>query len=170
MWSEHRIWTNNSLEPDFWYPVSLEFLNDLWIPNVFIYNLKSFSSLQVLKRLAGELFKCLKGRVLINVFYPSSGVWIINGKDVFYNQFAQVTFLCPMRFERYPLDEHICKFRVGSTNMDINYMRFGETDFSFNKSAMNTILDYKIEATNLRQTDRILLYQGQNYSVTGACF
>ena len=72
-----------------------------------------------------------------------------------------------MRFERYPLDEHICKFRVGSTNMDINYMRFGETDFSFDKSAMNTILDYKIEATNLRQTDRILLYQGQNYSVTG---
>ena len=78
-----------------------------------------------------------------------------------------MTFLCPMRFERYPLDEHICKFRVGSTNMDINYMRFGETDFSFDKSAMNTILDYKIEATNLRQTDRILLYQGQNYSVTG---
>ena len=86
---------------------------------------------------------------------------------MFYNQFAQVTFLCPMRFERYPLDEHICKFRVGSTNMDINYMRFGETDFSFDKSTMNTILDYKIEATNLRQTDRILLYQGQNYSVTG---
>ena len=87
---------------------------------------------------------------------------------MFYNQFAQVTFLCPMRFERYPLDEHICKFRVGSTNMDINYMSFGETDFSFDKSTMNTILDYKIEATNLRQTDRILLYQGQNYSVTGA--
>ena len=78
-----------------------------------------------------------------------SGVWIINGEDVFYNQYSTVTFLCPMRwgwswslssksssisknhdictflrFERYPLDEHICKFRVGSTNMDINFMRF----------------------------------------------
>ena len=63
-------------------------------------------------------------------------MWIINAKDVFYNQYATVTFLCPMRFglncsitihlsrfERYPLDEHICKFRVGSTNMDINFMR-----------------------------------------------
>ena len=100
-------------------------------------------------------------------FYFIPGVWIIDGKDVFYNQFAQVTFLCPMRFERYPLDEHICKFRVGSTNMDINYMRFGETEFLFDKTLMNTILDYKIEATQLRQTDRILLYQGQNYSVTG---
>ena len=44
-----------------------------------------------------------------------TGVWIINGKDVFYNQFSTVTFLCPMRFERYPLDEHICKFKVRST-------------------------------------------------------
>ena len=96
-----------------------------------------------------------------------SGVWIIDGKDVFYNQFAHVTFLCPMRFERYPLDEHICKFRVGSTNMDINYMRFGDTALSFDKSGMNTILDYKVDATKLREEDRILLYQGQNYSVTG---
>ena len=54
MWQESRIWTNNSIEEDFWYPVSLEFLDYLWIPNIFIYNLKSFSSLQVLKRLAGE--------------------------------------------------------------------------------------------------------------------
>ena len=54
MWQESRIVTNNTIESGFWYPVSLEFLNDLWIPNVFIYNLKSFSSLQVLKRLAGE--------------------------------------------------------------------------------------------------------------------
>ena len=72
-----------------------------------------------------------------------------------------------MRFERYPLDEHICKFRVGSTNMDINYMRFGDTTLSFDKTGMNTILDYKVDATQLREEDRILLYQGQNYSVTG---
>ena len=54
----HRIWTNNTIEPGFWYPVSLEFLNDLWIPNVFIYNLKSFQNIAVLKRLAGETWYC----------------------------------------------------------------------------------------------------------------
>ena len=97
----------------------------------------------------------------------SLGVWIIDGKSIFYNQFAQVTFLCPMRFERYPLDEHICKFRVGSTNMDINYMRFGETAVTYDESSRNTILDYKVEAMKLREEDRILLYQGGNYSVTG---
>ena len=54
MWQESRIETNNTIEPGFWYPVSLEFLQDLWIPNVFIYNLKSFANAQVLKRLAGK--------------------------------------------------------------------------------------------------------------------
>lgn len=147
MWQESRIETNNTIEPGFWYPVSLEFLQDLWIPNVFIYNLKSFENLKVLKRLAG--------------------VWIIDGKDVFYNQFAQVTFLCPMRFNTYPLDEHTCKFRVGSTNMDINYMRFGETTVAYNDEARNTILDYMVKADKLKEEDRIYVYAGQNYSVTG---
>ena len=72
-----------------------------------------------------------------------------------------------MRFERYPLDEHICKFRVGSTNMDINYMRFGETTLSYDETNRNTILDYMVDAKQLKEEDRIFLYAGQNYSVTG---
>ena len=87
--------------------------------------------------------------------------------DVFYNQFAQVTFLCPMRFERYPLDEHICKFRVGSTNMDINYMRFGEATVAYDEKSRNTILDYMVTAGTLKEKDRLLFYAGTNYSVTG---
>ena len=124
------------------------------------------SSQQISRWVKTEDLQSLRKSPSISYIIPP-GVWIINGKDVFYNQFAQVTFLCPMRFERYPLDEHICKFRVGSTNMDINYMRFGDTTLSFDKTGMNTILDYKVDATQLREEDRILLYQGQNYSVTG---
>ena len=104
---------------------------------------------------------------MMEIFPFFSGVWIIDGKDVFYNQFAQVTFLCPMRFERYPLDEHICKFRVGSTNMDINFMRFGETTATFDETSKNTILDYAVRVLPLEEEDKILLYQGANYSVTG---
>ena len=54
MWQESRIVTQNQIEPGFWYPVSLEFLDYLWTPNIFIYNLKSFNSAKVLNRLAGE--------------------------------------------------------------------------------------------------------------------
>ena len=54
MWQESRIVTQNKIEPGFWYPVSLEFLDYLWTPNIFIYNLKSFNSAKVLNRLAGD--------------------------------------------------------------------------------------------------------------------
>ena len=53
----------------------------------------------------------------MNKNFALSGVWIIGGTDVFYNQFTTVTFMCPMRYEKFPLDSHICKFRVGSTNI-----------------------------------------------------
>ena len=72
-----------------------------------------------------------------------------------------------MRFEKYPLDEHICTFRVGSTNMDINFMRFGETTATFDETSKNTILDYSVNVLPLAESDRIILYQGANYSVTG---
>ena len=71
----------------------------------------------------------------MNKNFTLSGVWIIGGTDVFYNQFTTVTFMCPMRYEKFPLDSHICKFRVGSTNMDINYMRFGETTVGYDDSS-----------------------------------
>jgi hypothetical protein len=100
-------------------------------------------------------------------FIRVPGVYIINGEDVFYNQYSTVTFLCPMRFERYPLDEQICKFRVGSTNMDMSLMRFGDTKLAYDAKAKNSILDYIVTMKNLDETDRIVKYASANYSVTG---
>ena len=63
-----------------WSPVSLEFLNDLWIPNVFIYNLKSFHSIEVLKRLAGESISRLLWSWYYNyipmLMIPAEQLWV----------------------------------------------------------------------------------------------
>ena len=69
-------------------------------------------------------------------------------------QASAITFLCPMRFDLFPLDEHICKFRVGSTNLDIKRMRFDETKKNYDPSKRNTILDYTVEISSLREEDR----------------
>ena len=37
---------------------------------------------------------------------------------------THVTFMCPMRFNKFPLDEHTCKFMVGSSNYDDTRMTF----------------------------------------------
>jgi hypothetical protein len=41
------------------------------------------------------------------------------------------TFSCPMRFDLYPLDAHVCKFKVGSTNLNKERMMFAPPKFSF---------------------------------------
>jgi hypothetical protein len=43
-----------------------DFMKNLWIPNVFVYNLNSFTALDCLKKLAG--------------------LWIVKDKELFYNQ------------------------------------------------------------------------------------
>ena len=42
----------NSTDPVM-VPMSLELINDLWVPNIFIYNLKTYKVISVLSKLAG---------------------------------------------------------------------------------------------------------------------
>lgn len=93
-----------------------------------------------------------------------------------------------MRFNKFPLDEHTCKFMIGSTNYDDTRMRFDNYKLDYDPSAGNTILDYQviksfkrflkhftytqlilqvtIEA--LQPKDRTLVYgEAGNYSLTG---
>ena len=73
-----------------------------------------------------------------------------------------------MRFDLYPLDSHVCKFQVGSTNLDITRMKFSETDFKYDPTSRNTILDYAVSVNKLSEEDRILPYgEIGNYSITG---
>ncbi len=51
--------------------------------------------------------------------------------------------MCPMRFNRFPLDEHICQFRVGSVNVDDTRMTFDNEKLDFDPKGGTTILDYQ---------------------------
>lgn len=147
-WDEPRIETNNTVSEEEWTPIDLQFMSQLWVPNIFIYDLRSFTTLNVLKKLAG--------------------VWIIGGKQIYYSQATVVSFSCPMRFDLYPLDSHVCPFRVGSTNLDITRVKFYETDLIFDPSARNTVLDYGVHVTKLQEKNRILDFGSMgNFSVTG---
>ena len=73
-----------------------------------------------------------------------------------------------MRFDLYPLDAHTCKFRIGSTNLDMSRMIFNVTKPTYDESKKNTILDYQVSLNELREKDRILPYGDLgNYSITG---
>ena len=55
-----------------------------------------------------------------------------------------------MRFNRFPLDEHICKFRVGSVNYDDTRMTFSNYLLTYDFSAGTTILDYQVRGAARR--------------------
>ena len=129
-WTEQRL----NLKPEFGasessndslVPMSLEFINALWVPNIFIYNLKTYKVVTVLSKLAG--------------------LWIKPNKDVLYSQSTHITFICPMRFDKFPLDTQTCSFRVGSYSYDSSKMFFQTGTFGYSTKETNGIaLDYDI--------------------------
>ena len=43
-----------------------------------------------------------------------SGLFVVNGNEILYSQETHITFWCPMRFNNFPLDKQVCKFKVKS--------------------------------------------------------
>ena len=106
-------------------PMSLEFINSLWVPNIFIYNLKTYKVIDVLSKLAG--------------------LWIDTDKNVLYSQATHITFICPMRFDKFPLDTQTCRFRVGSYSYDSTKLLFQTRTYGYSSKDTNSIaLDYDI--------------------------
>ena len=70
IWDDPRLVTNLTVEDGVFTPIDLNFLNHMWVPNIFIYDLKSFEFMKVLKKLAG--------------------VYIIGSDKVYYQQVIDV--------------------------------------------------------------------------------
>ena len=120
-------WTNN---PHILVPTSLEFINHLWVPNILIYNLKLYKVMQVLTLVAG--------------------MWVQTDKKVYYSTDAHVAFICPMRFDKFPLDTQTCYFKLGSYSYNDAQMTFTTQVAGYENPEGNTIaLDYAITVTPL---------------------
>merc|ERR1711897_126169 len=109
---------------------------------IFIYSLVSFNPLVCLKSLAG--------------------LWIVEEKELFYNTLSHITFMCPMRFNKFPLDSHICSFWIGSTNFDETKMTFDLDRLTYDIGKQNPVLDYIIEVVKLPESERTLDYEATN--------
>ena len=140
---------NLTLSPDVSVPMNLEMIKDLWLPNILIYNLKTFKVMDVLSKLAG--------------------LWISADYTVLYSTATHITFICPMHFDKFPLDTQSCKFQVGSYSYDDSQMTFTTLRAGYDGKLENSIaLDYAIEIRNLAPKDSILLFDGLgNFSLAG---
>jgi len=131
-----------------WVPVELELVDKLWIPDAEILRLKGFTGLSVLNRL--------------------QGLWMSKEREVLYVTATRIRFMCPMNFNKFPMDTQTCKFQVGSFNYDNTKMVYRTYYLPLMPNSTESILDYEVEIASLKIEDTFYLpAETGNYSVAG---
>jgi hypothetical protein len=168
-WQDPRILSPPTDNPHI--PIALSFMDHLWVPDVYFYNLKSTQTLNIISEFAGTY-----SFLLIDSFHVvfnfsvllGTGLWVMNLTQLWYSQETHVTFWCPMRFEMYPLDHQVCLFQVGSYAHNDNILKFSHGSISYDESVRNTILDYSVEIVPLDEKDKTYVSPNNiNYSLSG---
>jgi len=107
---------------------------------------------------------------VIDVLNKLAGLWIAADKTVLYSQATHITFICAMRFDKFPLDTQTCKFQVGSYSYDDTKMVFvtDHVGYLAPKVENSIALDYAIEIKNLKKRDQVFLGDAVgNFSLAG---
>ncbi|TRY77326.1 hypothetical protein TCAL_06961 [Tigriopus californicus] len=137
-------------------PITVDpaFLSSVWVPNIMIVNVKSFKPLSEMK--------------------PQQALWAVsesNGQFGFYYvQGCIISFYCPMRFDFFPLDAHICPLQL-STNYNNEHVFFSETILNDASKSRNVVLEYSLQIKKIPDGQRMLATKTLgNYSTTGVEF
>ena len=80
---------------------------------------------------------------------------------------SRITFICPMRFNSFPMDVQVCTFQVGSFNYAVDKLIFTDEFIPVKEDAVRSILDYEIEIFPLTVEERQYSALNMNYSVAG---
>ena len=73
--------------------LNLAILKDLWMPDVEIRNLQSFETHTILSKL--------------------EGLWVDEEHNLMHALASRITFICPMRFNSFPMDVQVRVFSRG---------------------------------------------------------
>lgn len=100
-WKDSRIIVVENQNQTFYSPensqpltaLNLAVLKDLWMPDVEIRNLQSFETHTILSKL--------------------EGFWVDEEEHLMHALASRITFICPMRFNSFPMDVQVCTFQVG---------------------------------------------------------
>ena len=117
--------------------VSLDksFFDELWKPDVYFFNMKETTMKHAF-------------------FYESNSFYLINENDVTrkirYSGEIEITLYCKMKFESYPLDSHVCDFKLGSSKFDSSKLNYTLKQLIFESSDQVGLLDYIPQGVKIR--------------------
>ena len=82
-------------------PMNLEFVKDLWLPNIFIYNLKTYKVIDVLSKLAG--------------------LWIDTNKFILYSQATHIRWGTGDRYFSWYQQKQSSSLHLGPIKTRLQY-------------------------------------------------
>ena len=152
-WKEPRLVINDSAsdwnDTKFGLPdtvdIAPEVLKNLWNPDLEIYGMEEYDSKSALKAM--------------------SSIKINKNRNIEYSARVDISISCKMDFDKYPLDEQRCPFRIGSyysAEDTVNCTSVYEFDDDRQRS-----LQYYLKVEPLPEDYRIFVYEGKRYAVCG---
>ena len=142
-WSEPRLILPSILPPYVWLDNS--FWEKLWKPDVYFFNLK-----EIIMKHA--------------FFHESDSFFLINSNNldtkVRYSGEFELIIYCKMAFDTYPLDQHVCDLKLGSSKMDSSKINFTLSSLSFSEDEQVSLLDYVPEVQSLPDFKRLWTEHG----------
>ena len=135
-WEENHI---NFTSTDRTYvDVDKQFIESIWTPDFYIYNMKEMRGPNGLTSLKGLTVQKQGGLA-----------------KVFYSMEANIKFTCPMNFHAFPFESNVCKFQLTSYTFTSDQMVFKaiakkRPDINLIKEAVR---DYEVEVEYLKGDD-----------------
>ena len=131
-WSEPRLILPSILPP--YVSLDNSFWEKLWKPDVYFFNLK-----EIIMKHA--------------FFHESDNFFLINSNNldtkVRYSGEFELIIYCKMAFDTYPLDQHVCDLKLGSSKMDSSKINYTLSSLSFHQDEQVSLLDYTPEVQSL---------------------
>ena len=143
-WDEPRLIIPQRVPP--YVTLDKPFFDELWKPDVYFFNMKETNMKHAF-------------------FYESNSFYLINENDVSrkirYSGELEIILYCKMKFETYPLDSHVCDFKLGSPQFDSSKLNFTLQQLIFESSDQVGLLDYVPQVTCLPDEKKLLIEVGR---------
>ena len=132
---KRRVWNNISV---------IELPKDvIWMPDIFFYDLHSIKN---------------RGSGYNNF----EKLYLFNERSIYYKTGMKIVIYCPMNFDNYPLDCHICHFKLGSYAYNVDEVNFISRKITYSPTTgifrQLVVLDYNVELSQLPENDSGFVY------------
>ena len=90
-------------------------------------------------------------------------LYLINERLIYYSTGMKIVIYCPMNFDNYPLDSHICHFKLGSYGYNVNEVNFISRRITYAPTSgfvkQLVVLDYNVELSQLPENESGFVYE-----------